>query len=325
MKKRLHNFKAGLFPIERNHLLTLSAFSLAYIIWTTLVVGFRHDHFVFLLFMACMLLVHRWTRTFAYSFVFFILFWIIYDSMRVLPNYLVNPVHITEPYQLEKSLFGINTDVGILTPNEFFEKHGNGFLDFLSGLFYLTWVPVPVALGVYLFFRDKKMLLSFSGAYLFTNFVGFLIYYIYPAAPPWYLARYGEKQLFDIPGDAARLALFDQMVGYPLFQGMYTKNSNVFAAIPSLHAAYPVVTWFYARKQKLRWATFLILVDILGIWFAAVYSGHHYFIDVILGLLCAVTGITIYEKWLMQSRFSGWLDRYVTFIHRSQGKVPHKT
>lgn len=321
MKKRLTEFRAGLFPVERNHLLTLSAFSLAYIIWTTLVVGFRQDHFVFLLFIACMLFIHRWTRALAYSFVFFTLFWIIYDSMRILPNYMVNPVHVMEPYLLEKSLFGIRTDSGILTPNEFFEKYSSGLLDFISGFFYLTWVPVPMALGIYLFARDKKMLLSFSGAYLFTNLVGFLIYYIYPAAPPWYVAKYGNQQLFDIPGDVARLIYFDQMAGYPIFQSMYVRNSNVFAAIPSLHAAYPVVTWFYARKEKLKWPTILIFIDILGIWFAAVYSGHHYVIDVLLGFLCAVTGIAIYEKWLMQTRFSAWLDRYVSFIHRSQKRM----
>ncbi len=321
MKRRLGQLKAGFLPLEKEHLLTLSVFALAYIIWTTSVVGFRQDHLIFLLFICIMILIHRWTRTLVYSFVFFAFFWIIYDSMRIYPNYLVNDVHILEPYQLEKSLFGINTPAGTLTPNEYFEQNSTWFLDLLSGLFYLTWVPVPVALGIYLFFKDKKMLLHFSGAYLFTNLVGFIIYYTYPAAPPWYFAKYGVQQLFDIPGDAARLTYFDRIIGYPLFSNMYTKNSNVFAAIPSLHASYPVVTWYYARKEKLKWATILIFLDILGIWFAAVYTNHHYVIDVLLGLLCAITGILIYEKWLMQTAFSRWLDRYIGFFNSNKRKT----
>ncbi|CAF1524714.1 unnamed protein product [Adineta steineri] len=62
---------------------------------------------------------------------------------------------------------------------------------------------------------------------------------------------------------------------------MYSKNANVFAAIPSLHAAYPTIT-------DLFFFTF-------GVWFSAVYSGHHYVIDVLAGGTCAVTAYTLYR------------------------------
>lgn len=306
--------KTPLFlSLGRNHILVIVIFSLLYLSWTSLILGFRSDHLSFYLFILLMLSIHHSTRKFTYYFIFFIFFWIIYDAMRAFPNYLFNDVNIKQPYDIESYLFGILSNNISITPNEFFQQHDHEVLDLLSGLFYLTWVPVPLALAMYLFFKDKKLLLQFSAAYLFTNLIGFCIYYLYPAAPPWYFEEYGDIKSFDIPGSPALLVKFDALIGMPIFSNMYTKNSNVFAAIPSLHAAYPVVTWYYARKKKLYWASIFIFIDIIGIWFAAVYSYHHYFIDVIMGLLCAIVALIVFEYLIMKTRFSSYLDRYMLF------------
>ena len=77
---------------------------------------------------------------------------------------------------------------------------------------------------------------------------------------------------------------------------MYSANANVFAAIPSLHAAYLLVTTIYAIASKQKWYTcsfFAILC--LGIWWTAVYMGHHYIIDVLLGITTAIIGILLFE------------------------------
>lgn len=304
----------GFFPWQSIHLLVVSGVAVLYLLWTGWVVGLRQDHIYFLTFLLVMMVGHVWTRSLTYGFVFFILFWVIYDSMRVLPNYAVNQVHIMQPYLLEKSLFGINLESSVLTPNEFFRIYAHPVFDLLSGIFYLTWVPVPLALGVFLFFRDRNLLLRFSAAYLFANLLGFCLYYLYPAAPPWYLDLYGDVQRFDIPGNAAQLLRFDAIIGFPLFENMYTKNANVFAAIPSLHAAYPVIAWFYARKAGLKIVSWLVFIDIVGIWFAAVYSFHHYVIDVLLGGMCAVLAILLFERYILAGPFSGWLKKYEEFI-----------
>jgi len=306
--------RTGFFPGQVQHLRISAVFALAYLLWTSLVVGLRLDHLQFLGFLLLMFVLHTQTRALTYSFVFFIFFWIIYDSMRILPNYEVNPVHILEPYLFEKNWFGIEFQGVRLTPNEYLRLHAHPVADVLAGLFYLTWVPVPLGLGLYLFFRDKSRLLQFSAAYLFANLLGFMVYYIYPAAPPWYVDLYGDVQRFDIPGHAAQLLRFDQLVGFPLFENMYTRNANVFAAIPSLHAAYPVVTWFYARKTGLRNFSWFVFLDILGIWFAAVYSFHHYILDVMLGAACAVLAIYLFEVLILPGKAAKWLAQYQEHI-----------
>ncbi|MBK9151570.1 MAG: phosphatase PAP2 family protein [Saprospiraceae bacterium] len=187
----------------------IGVFSTLYVLWNSLFVGWRNDHFTFLLFLVLCVLISPFTRKVFYAFCFFTLFWIIYDSMRVYPNFLFSEINVENLYNAEKEIFGLTHNDTRLTPNEFFEMHHNVFLDIISGLFYLTWVPVPLALGFYFFFTDRKMLLRFSAAYLFTNLLGFCIYYIYPAAPPWYFDKFGNIVHLNTSGDAAGLLRFD--------------------------------------------------------------------------------------------------------------------
>ena len=44
----------------------------------------------------------------------------------------------------------------------------------------------------------------------------------------------------------------------------------------------------------------IFAVLMCGIWFTAVYSSHHYIIDVLLGITCALLGILFFEKGLMK-------------------------
>jgi membrane-associated phospholipid phosphatase len=53
----------------------------------------------------------------------------------------------------------------------------------------------------------------------------------------------------------------------------------------------------------------------LGIWFTAVYSAHHYIIDAILGAGCALLGIFLFEKVLLRWKpFSRFIDRYTAYV-----------
>ena len=285
-----------------------------YLLWLNLVIGFRLDHLNFILILSVLYFASSITRKMVISFIFFWIFWIIYDAMRIYPNFNFNTIEILEPYNLEKSLFGIQSASETLTPNEYLAQHTEPVSDFLSGIFYLTWVPLPMMYCIYLFFSDKKMLLKFSGTFLLANILGFTIYYLYPAAPPWYVAYFGFEIDFSIPGNAAQLLRFDDIIGYPLFEKMYNKNANVFAAIPSLHSAYPVILLYFASKKKKWWLTLLCFIDVIGIWYAAVYSMHHYIIDVILGAFCAIIAIFAFAQLIKNKRIGSFIDKYVTFI-----------
>lgn len=227
---------------------------------------------------------------------------------------MVNPVSIEELYNFEKSIFGISTIDGILTPNEYAKIHANKFLDILSPSFYLCWIPLPMLFVVFLFFTDKPIMARFTAAFFLINLVGLTIYYIYPAAPPWYVEQYGFEFRPNTPGSAARLLRFDDFFGVDIFKNMYEKNGNVFAAIPSLHSAFPVLLLYYGIKKRMIITSIFFFVILAGIWFAAVYTNHHYIVDVLLGGLTAMFAILLLEKVLLKTRIGDWLNKYVQLL-----------
>jgi len=285
-----------------------------YLFWNSAIGAIRAEHYFLTILWVTTFYANENSRKFILGFSIFIIFWILYDSMRIIPNYEVSTVHIREPYEIEKALFGIKVLNNTITPNEYFIIWNNKFLDFISGFFYINWIPIPLAFGIYLFLKDKFLFAKFSMAFLLVNLVGFSIYYIYPAAPPWYIELYGFDLHIGVPGNRAGLARFDDLIEYPLFEAIYNKNANVLAAIPSLHATYPLIVLYYGIKKRLTWINIIFVIFTLGIWFSAVYSGHHYIIDVVLGVVVAVVVLISFEKILTIKYFDKLMQKFVNNI-----------
>ena len=291
----------------------LSAFALftiTYFAWFYGLVGLRTEHFTLFCIIVGCYFAHPTTQRFIYAFAVFVVFWILYDSMRVLPNYAVNSIHIQEPYLIEKTWFGIKNTEGVLqTWNEYFKLNPSPTLDFLTGLAYLNWMPIPLFFAFYLFLKQKRLFLKFSYAFLFTNIIGFCVYYTYPAAPPWYVEQYGFQVIHGTPGNAAGLLNFDKLTGTTIFAGLYQKNANVFAAMPSLHSAYPVLCLLYGWRLKSPILNVFFTIFVISIWFSAVYTRHHYIIDVLAGGVTGLLGYFTFEYLSEKTRLKSWFDR----------------
>ena len=267
-----------------------------YLLVSFLLIGFKPDQLVLLFIFNALYFASRTTRRFITGFSVFIVYWIIFDYMKAFPNFRYNTVHIESLYNLEKDLFGVLWKNTIVTPNEFFAQNHTTFLDILSGIFYLCWVPVPLLFAGILFFKNRKYFFYFSLTFFLVNLIGFVGYYVYPAAPPWYVALNGFEFISNTPGNTAGLGRFDAFFGTGIFEGIYSKSSNVFAAMPSLHAAYMMIVVYYSIQSKMKKLyTVLFAVIMVGIWFSAVYSSHHYVLDVLAGMVCAVLGIALFQ------------------------------
>jgi hypothetical protein len=255
------------------------------------------------------------SRKFIIGFSLFIIYWIIFDYMKAFPNYNYSTVHIADLYNLEKKLFGINVRGSILTPNEYWRINGSTLLDVGAGIFYLCWIPVPLAFAGFLFFYNRKQFLYFSLTFVLVNFIGFIIYYLYPAAPPWYVEYHGFTFHAATKGNTAGLAKFDAYFNAPIFKSIYAKGSNVFAAMPSLHSSYPVIVLYYGLKNRMYRTCVFFVVVMLGIWFTAVYASHHYVLDVLAGIICAVAGISLFNVVASKSKlFRGFIVKYEKLI-----------
>lgn len=276
--------------------------SLLYLLISELLIGLRTDQFVLVIIFNTLYYLSYSTRKFVTGFSVYIVYWIVFDYMKAFPNYLFNTVHIESLYDAEKNLFGIVYNNQLLTPNEYFLKHTNSFLDVMSGLFYLCWIPLPLAFSAYLFFTNRRQFMHFALTFFFVNILGFIVYYAYPAAPPWYVQIYGFDFDAHTAGNTAGLQRFDSFFHTSIFHTLYTKGSNVFAAMPSLHSAYPLITLYYGIKNRLGLINVLFALITIGIWFAAVYTSHHYILDVLAGIACAWIGIFVFQKWIAPNK-----------------------
>jgi membrane-associated phospholipid phosphatase len=196
-------------------------------------------------------------------------------------------IHVAAPYLLERSWFG----TGGQTPNEWLDAHQAKALDLACGFAYLVFVAEYLAVAFLLFFRRRfDVLRTFALCFLVVNLLGFATYFIYPAAPPWYVSQYGfGPARLDVHSAAAAASRFDQLLGTHFFDGIYGRGIDVYGAYPSLHVAYPLLAaWAVFRVPQLRWARAPSVAFFLLMCLSAVYLQHHYVVDVLLGVAYAI-------------------------------------
>lgn len=128
-------------------------------------------------------------------------------------------------------------------------------------------------------------------AVILCFYTGYLLYVIFPAAPPrLYLESLG---LFRINLRGGGIASFQNS----LIEMMPNHASR--AAFPSLHAAVSLVTLYYAWRFC-RWYVPVLAVVVTGLLVSTVYLRHHYVVDLLAGAL-----LLPWVVWLTP-RFERW-------------------
>jgi membrane-associated phospholipid phosphatase len=268
------------------------ALGLLYVVTVWALGGLRGDH-VLLGTLALLDLYNERTRLFLRTFLPFILTGVVFDSMRYYywPG-IDGRVHVAEPYLFERAWFG----VGGRTLNEVFLEHHWPALDLATGFAYLVFVAEYVGLAMWLFFVGRAdAARTFARCFFLVNVMGFATYFIYPAAPPWYVSAYGlgPAQMHIAPAAAATVR-FDALLGTHLFDEMYGRGVDVFGAFPSLHVSYPLLGAIFSfRFRELRWVRAPAVAFFLLMCVSAVYLQHHYVTDVVLGIAYALVALAV--------------------------------
>jgi membrane-associated phospholipid phosphatase len=265
--------------------------------------GLRADH-VMIGLLGLLDAYNEKSRLFLRYFLPFILTGVAFDSMRYYywPG-VAGHVHVSEPYLRDLRWFGIPVGEGAarhtVTPNEFFQIHTFTVLDVLCGLAYLVFVAEYLTAAFGLFFTRRFTLLrQFGWSFFFVNIAGFITYFLYPAAPPWYVSQYGlGAARMDVHPSAAAAHRFDLLFGTHFFDQMYGKGIDVFGAYPSLHVAYPfLAAWFTFQVKPWKWAR----IPAVGFYFlmclSAIYLQHHYVEDILLGTVYAAATVWVVRR-----------------------------
>ena len=258
------------------------ALSVAYLIVLKLLGGPNPEHYVLVGIGLVLALGSDWTRKLARVGLIYLLYALVYDSMRYYEDLIRSPViHVREPYDFDLRWFGIHGQ----TPNEFLQRHTSAVLDFFCGLSYTPFffIGESILLSIWLVLTGEgRRAERFVWVFFVANVIGFSLYYIYPAAPPWYVTDHGFTVDMSVRASPAGALRFDQLIGIPVMQSFYGKSADVFGAIPSLHVVYPFLAMVYGWRLS-RFRVFAVGYFLL-VCFSAVYLNHHYLLDVGLGL-----------------------------------------
>ena len=173
--------------------------------------------------------------------------------------------------------------------------------DWVAVIIYFLHFPLPLMTAFYLWIKEKSQFHRFTISLLVLSFAGFLTFLLLPAAPPWYAAERGLIETEKI------INIIISQIGWSWNLSAFydSLNPNPVAALPSLHAAYPWLTFLALRHYSKKLGWFFLPYPIL-VWFSVVYLGEHYVIDVIAGIAYAqisfwvVYNFTVIKKYLTQ-------------------------
>jgi hypothetical protein len=222
-------------------------------------------------------------RTFIADWTPFLLLFFAYEAMRGFAAKTNFPPH--DLSGLERWVFW-GTIPTLTLQHAFYHAGVVGLQDVVAMFFYFMHFVLPIVVGFVFWVNSREYYWRFVAALLLMCLLAFVTYLFWPSAPPWY-------QLPDV------VKVNDQTVhtlwGYTLVSPIYHSfNSNLFAAFPSLHAAFPMLATVYA------WQRYRLLAVGLFMWTAAVmlsivYLGEHYVVDALVSVVYVAAATIIVE------------------------------
>lgn len=242
-------------------------------------VGFSPDQF-FAVALLVTLIIGR-SKQFVLDWSVPVILFLSYDYLRGLLPKLSLEAHIFPMINFDKAVFGIIPANGL---QGFLFDGTIRWYDYLATILYMSHFVVPMVVAFVFWLKSREEFRAYSLTLLILSYAAFLTFIIFPAMPPWMASQQGfipeitkvmDKVFANLPKPVDLPSVY-RYVG-----------ANLVAAVPSLHAAYPVSTWLFIRHKYKKWEL-LALVHLLGVWFAIVYLGEHYVFDIVIGAIYAV-------------------------------------
>jgi hypothetical protein len=213
-------------------------------------------------------------------------------SARAVPTLGV-PIHFKPQLEIDR-LIGLGSNPTVWLQSHLYDG-ATGALEVFSIAMYVSHFLAPLLLAFLLWvaFRGRGFTDLFFGI-LVVTVLGEITFLLAPTAPPWMAGDQGLLlPVHHIIKDGLSDLGFTSLAAHKDEPGSY----NLVAAVPSLHAAWPMIGLLVIRAYRLpRWLFALQAIQLAGVLFAIVYTGEHYVIDAVVGLLYAVAAWRIVTR-----------------------------
>lgn len=162
-------------------------------------------------------------------------------------------------------------------------------------MFYGLYVFLVLIAIVLFWFTSRTVYHSYTHSMVLTSYLALVTFVMVPSAPPW------------IAGTTNNLLTSGYSMLPPwlsaIQKALLSVESDKFAAFPSLHVAYATIFSLYAIK--LNWKYGVIAIPLLiGVYFAVIYLGQHYVIDLVGGAAYSLGSVFVVEKLVPRLRRS---------------------
>jgi membrane-associated phospholipid phosphatase len=226
----------------------------------------------------------------------FLLLLVLWQASAGLAAEVGRPVHVQQLVRADEMLFFGHLPT-VWLQERLFDPTRVRWYDWIATGQHAAHFALPIAVGMVIWLRNRRDYWRYHLSVVALFMIGFLLYILYPAAPPW------------MAGGSDGIPPMDRIVSHTLgslpaaepLGLVYTRfSANPVAAMPSLHAAIPVLITLALVKLYGRRAWVALLYP-LAMGFNLVYLGEHYVVDIIAGYVVGIWAfllVWVLPRWL---------------------------
>ena len=219
----------------------------------------------------------------------------VYDLVRSHAESLIQRAHL-EPMIWFDELIGFGTAPTVRLQDALFDAQHLHWYDYALLLVYSTHFLAAITVGACVYFVARSRFARYAFTFLLCSLAGFATYVIYPAIPPWMASEQGA-----LPHVYRSVDIIWRHIGLDFLARVFSGNprySNPVGALPSLHAAYPLLfLLLFWGVASTPWRVVLVSY-VAAMAFALVYLGEHYVFDILAGYVYAVVAFWIVGRIL---------------------------
>lgn len=258
----------------------------AYLVWHHNLVSPDQFFLIALLVSVCL----RRARSFLWDWLPLVVLLFGYEYVRGLVPLVNDNIHFQPMIDFDRFVFGGIPTIALQA--RYYTPDSPHWYDYAAVSLYLLHFIVPLGVAFLFWVQDRKIFKEYAAGILILSYLAYVTYLVFPAAPPWMAAQVNllpkVNKILDVT-----FSSFQDPIYLPT---IYNKlGVNTVAAVPSLHAAYPLLCALFVGEKMPKLVPLLALY-VFSVWMAIVYLGEHYACDVFAGVIYAVLayGLVIY-------------------------------
>jgi membrane-associated phospholipid phosphatase len=224
----------------------------------------------------------RWVRGVVVDWLPLMAVLLCYDLSRPVREWIGVTPHVFPQLDADRWTFGQLPTTWL--QHSLYDPGVTHWYDYLTFFVYLSHFFVTLAVLAVLWKVSYPRFRQYRTLVVVLATAGFVTYVLFPAVPPWLAAWGGHIE----PVPRTLTGMWGA-VGIEPAHALFENRGEFYnqeAAIPSLHAAYPLLLLLFFWGAG-TWARIGLGAYALAMAFALVYTGEHYVADVVIGWIYA--------------------------------------